>query len=105
MSEYRTTEIQTMLKSELKGVRISDIGAFGTTPQLSDIQTDHPCLVLRNCLVSVKLSLKIKRLKMFLSIFIGKICTLADLAKWQQEVDIFYITGLNVQNNRLTCFG
>ena len=39
MSEYRTTEIQTMLKLELKGVWNSDIWAFGTTPQLSEIQT------------------------------------------------------------------
>ena len=42
MSEYGKTEIQTMLKSERKGVGISDIWAFGTTPQLSEIQTDHP---------------------------------------------------------------
>ena len=28
MSEYRTTEIQTMLKSELKGVRNSDSSDF-----------------------------------------------------------------------------
>ena len=47
MSEYGTTEIQTMLKLEWKGIciqtiRISDIRAFGTTPQLSKIQTGLP---------------------------------------------------------------
>ena len=42
MSEILTTEIQTMLKSEQKGVRNSDVWAFGATPQLSEIQTDHP---------------------------------------------------------------
>ena len=82
MSEYGTTEIQTVLKLDQTGVRnldsfnqqvkyieclnteqlkfkllcwnrnwrefgiqtvrIPDIRAFGTTPQLSEIQTDHP---------------------------------------------------------------
>ena len=30
-----------MPKSERKGVRISDVWAFGTTPQLSEIRTGH----------------------------------------------------------------
>ena len=34
------SEIQTMPKPEWKGVRNSDIWAFGTTPQLSEIQTN-----------------------------------------------------------------
>ena len=36
------SEILTLLKSEWKGVRNSDVWAFGTTPQLSEIQTGHP---------------------------------------------------------------
>ena len=43
MSEIQTAEIQTLLKSERKGVRnsvrISDVWDFGTTPHLSEIQT------------------------------------------------------------------
>ena len=42
MSEHRTTNIQTMPKSERKGIQSSDFWAFGTTPQLSEIQTGHP---------------------------------------------------------------
>ena len=52
MSEYRTAEIQTMLKSEVKGVRNSDRSDFrhsgllelhlGTTPE---IQTDHLTII------------------------------------------------------------
>ena len=45
MSEYGTTEIQTMLKSERKGVRISDIQAFGTTRQLSDTKLTTPTII------------------------------------------------------------
>ena len=29
----------------IQTVRISDIQAFGTTPQLSEIQTDHPTII------------------------------------------------------------
>ena len=46
MSEIQIAEIQTMPKSERKGigiqtVRISDVWAFGTTPQMSEIRTGH----------------------------------------------------------------
>ena len=50
MSEYGTTEIRTTYAEiGIEGdsvcihtVWISDIQAFGATPQLSEIQTDHP---------------------------------------------------------------
>ena len=42
MSEIQTAKIQTMLNSERKRVQISDIWAFGTTPQLSEIRTNQP---------------------------------------------------------------
>ena len=43
MSEYRTTKYYA--ENDLKGVRNSDIQAFGTTPQVSEIQTDHPTII------------------------------------------------------------
>ena len=49
MSEIQTAEIQTMPKAEQKGIRnsdssISNVRAFGTTAQLSEIRTGHPHL-------------------------------------------------------------
>ena len=41
MSEIQTAEILTMLKSERKGVRNSDVRAFGATTQPSEIRTGN----------------------------------------------------------------